>query len=766
MVATAQLVWADPVATGRVSGRVLDTTGQPLPGVQIELEAAAGRAAVQSDADGRYLIEGVAPGPCLVRISLPGFVTLLRRELHVAAGRTTTVDASLYVAATASVVVTGTSTFRNLSTIGLQDELIGVADSASSGVVTPMELGERARRRPAEALESVPGMIVSQHSGEGKANQYYLRGFNIDHGTDLALSVAGMPVNLPTHGHGQGYADLNFLIPELVSGIQYRKGTYSAETGDFSAAGTIRVNYLNVLDAPLARIEAGSYGYGRVLGAVSPAVGKGHLLVAAEAMGNDGPWQRPDGMRRWNGLLRYSQGTAASGFSITALAYRADWNSSDQIPRRAVDAGAISRFGNLDRTSGGATHRTGAMAEWQRTATSGITHAEAYVFGYGLDLFSNFTYFLDDPVNGDQFEQRDDRVVYGGRVRHTVPAMLFGRPSPVSIGTELRRDDIGAVGLYRTVARRRLATVREDAVGQTSAAVHAELQTVWSDRVRTTLGLRGDVYRWQVTAGGPVNGGIRHDGIVNPKMSVAFGPWRRTEFYASAGGGFHSNDGRGATIRRDPVSGDAVESVDPLARARGTEVGLRTLALPRLHSTVALWGLWLDSELIFVGDAGTTDASRPSRRVGIEWDADYRAASWLTLDASVAWSQARFTNPSGDGNRVPGAIEGVGSAGVTVTPASRWSGNLRYRYFGPRPLVEDDSVRSRASHLVNAEAGYQLSPAWRLKTDLLNLLSSRSSDIDYFYTSRLRGEPAAGVDGLHFHPVEPFTIRVALVARF
>ena len=761
-------VSAQPAAAGgSIQGVVLDTTGQPLPGVRIEVEGTTGAPLLaQTSTDGRYVVEAVPAGVYAVRFSLTSFVTLLRRNVTIAAGAAATADAALYVAATASVVVSGRSTFRNLSTVSDQDELVGVADAASTGVVTPMELNERARRRPAEALESVPGMVVSQHSGEGKANQYYLRGFNIDHGTDLALSVAGMPVNLPTHGHGQGYADLNFLIPELVSGIQYRKGTYAAESGDFSAAGAIKVNYVTMLDAPLARVESGIYGYGRMLAAASPKLGNGHVLVAAEAMGNDGPWDRPDGMRRWNGLMRYSQGSATSGFSLTALAYNAEWNSSDQIPRRAVNDGTLSRFGFLDRTNGGNTHRVGGMAEWQHTTTAGITHVEGYGFDYGLDLFSNFTYFLDDSDNGDQFEQRDDRVVYGGRASHTWPATLFGRRSQMTVGSEVRRDRIGAVGLYRTASRVRLSTVREDAVGQTSGAAHAEVQTQWSNVVRTTLGVRGDLYRWNVSAGDAENSGIKTDGIVNPKFGVAVGPWRKTELYASVGGGFHSNDGRGATIRRDPSTGDAVDPVDPLVRGRGAEIGLRTLALPRLHTTVALWGLGLGSELVFVGDAGTTDASRPSRRVGVEWDADYRAASWLTLDASVAYSRARFTGGASDGDRIPGAVEGVSSAGLTVTPSSRWSGSFRYRFFGPRPLVEDNSVRSRASNLFSAEAGYQMNRRLRLKADLLNLLNSKSSDIDYFYTSRLRGEPSRGVDGVHFHPVEPFTLRFALVASF
>ncbi len=657
-------------------------------------------------------------------------------------------------------------TFRNLSTVTERDELIGVAETASSGVVTPAELNERARRRPAEALETVPGLVVSQHSGEGKANQYYLRGFNIDHGTDLALSVAGMPINLPTHGHGQGYADLNFLIPELVSGIQYQKGTYAADTGDFSAAGQIRVNYLNVLDDPLVRVEAGGYGYGRVLAAASPKVGTGQLLVAAEAMGNDGPWERPDEMRRWNGLVRYSQGGAASGLSITGLFHSADWNSSDQIPKRAVDDGSLDRFGYVDRTSGGETHRFGGIVEWQRTTATGATHVEGYGFDYGLDLFSNFTYFLDDPENGDQFEQFDDRFVFGGRASHGWSTTLVGRRSVVTVGGEMRRDDIGTVGLYRTAGARASRPCAKTRSGRRAAAPTPKCRPggrMSSGRrlACAVICTTGTSTRTTRSTAAP-----QSDGIVNPKFRIAFGPWRRTEFYASAGGGFHSNDGRGATIRRDPVSGDAVDPVDPLVRARGAEVGLRTLALPRLHTSFATWGLWLDSELLFIGDAGTTEASRPSRRLGFEWDADYRATPWLALDASVAYSQARFTDEA------PGRR--------SHSRGHRRCGQRRDASRPSRPLERQPALavlRSAAAHrrqqraqpgsnLANAEVGFQLSRIWRVKVDLLNLFDSKSSDIDYFYSSRLQGEPLGGVDGIHFHPVEPFTFRVALLASF
>jgi hypothetical protein len=762
----SHLATAD-AATGVLAGKTLDAAGQPLPQVTVSAEGTSGVSLhAHSDNEGSYRLDGLPPGVYDVSFQLTGFATSVRRDVVITEGTVTPLDATLYLSASASVIVLGRATFRDLSTVSSVQELIGVADSASSGVITPAELDERSRRRTGEALERVPGVIVSQHSGEGKANQYYIRGFNIDHGTDLALWVSGMPVNLPTNGHGQGYADLSFLMPELIGSIQYRKGPYFADEGDFSAAGSIRINYLNVLDRPVGRLEVGQDGFLRGVFAASPRVGGGHLLVAAEGMTNDGPWVNPDDYRKWNGMVRYSRGTATTGFSVTGLFYDGEWNSTDQIPRRVVQDGRLSRFDAIDATDGGDSHRAGGMFEWQRTRASTQTRVEAFGFDYAMALFSNFTYALDDPENGDQFEQRDERAVVGGRASHLWAGHLGGVHSEVLVGGSVRYDDIGTVGLYRTRARQRLSTTRQDEVGQASGALYAQVSNRWSETFRTVVGVRGDLYDFDVESDDPVNSGTASEGMVNPKFSAVFGPWARTELYVNAGGGFHSNDGRGATIRRDPATGEPVDPVDPLVRAKGVEGGARTLAFGNLHTSVAVWGLWLDSELLFIGDAGTTEASRPSRRVGFEWTADYTPAPWLTLDASAAWSSARFTDADPAGDRIPGAVEGVAGVGATVKPTDRWSGRLQWRYFGPRPLIEDNSVRSEASNLVNAELGYRLGEHWRLKVDVLNLFDAEDSDIDYLYTSRLPGEPEGGVDDVHFHPVEPFTVRVALVATF
>jgi outer membrane receptor protein involved in Fe transport len=499
--------------------------------------------------------------------------------------------------------------------------LIGVADSASQGVVPADRIANVPLLRPGEVLEQTPGLIVSQHSGTGKANQYYLRGFNLDHGTDFAVWLEGMPVNMPTHGHGQGYADANFLIPELIDRIEFKKGPYFADEGDFSAAGATHVYYARHLPQSIASMGWGEDGFRRLLFAGSPQqAADGRLTYALEAHTYDGPWDNPENLGKLNGLLRWSSGDAEHGFDLLAMAYRAHWDSSDQIPLRAINSGLIGRLGALDPTDGGNTHRYSLSADWR----GGPWQVNAYVIDYRLNLFSNFTFFLDDPVNGDQFEQFDQRRVYGGSAMRRWEMDLAGRPLEQSFGMQARYDRIATVGLYHTVARRRIGTVRQDRVDQISAALWWQANWQATERLRATLGLRGDRYDFDVTSDNPLNSGKTNGAIVSPKFGLAWRAGRDTDLYLNWGRDFHSNDGRGATIRVDPQSGIPVSPVNPLVRATGEEIGLRAAWSPNWHTTLALFRLNIDSELLFTGDAGTTEPSRPSRREGVEWTNHYR----------------------------------------------------------------------------------------------------------------------------------------------
>ena len=653
--------------------------------------------------------------------------------------------------------------------------LIGEAASASEGTVTARQLESRPLLRPAEILEVVPGLIISQHSGDGKANQYYLRGFNLDHGTDFAARVMGMPVNQPTHGHGQGYLDLQFLIPELVEHMHYRKGPYAAEAGDFATAGSASIEYFRKLDAPFAQLSVGQNGYRRGLVAGSPAAGSGNFLYAVEWTGNNGPWQTPENIGKWNALLRYSQGTEDNGWSVAAMSYRAQWSATDQVPQRALDAGLISRFGNLDASDGGRSARHSLSAEWSQRSRARWTRANAYLVDSTLNLWSNFTFCLSDLTNngncdrGDQFEQADARKVYGFSLATTWYDTFAGLPTDFTLGLQTRFDDIDKVGLYTTTQRRRWGTVREDKVRQSGIAVCAEAQVQWLEKLRGILGLRGDAHRFKVDSDTAANSGQVGDRIFSPKLALIFGPWANTEYYANVGYGFHSNDARGVTARvnpdfRDAANfGSAVDASTPLVRAKGYELGLRSALLPRLQTSLALWRLDLASELRFVGDAGTTEPGFPSRRVGIEWANYWTPTRAVTVDADLALSRARFTHIDATvaGPYIPGAIERTLSVGATWDAGSAWSGGARLRYFGPRALVEDNSVRSKASTLVNLQAGYRIDHKTRLTLDVLNAFDSKVSDIDYLYESQLASEVAA-VNDIHTHPAEPRAMRLTL----
>ena len=679
----------------------------------------------------------------------------LLRKVHLAVG---------FLCSTA-VWAGGEQTLEKVVVSGAATAL-GVSDAASVGTVTQKQLEARTVYRPGELLESVPGLIVSQHSGEGKANQFYLRGFNLDHGTDLRTTVDGMIVNQRSHAHGQGWTDVNFLIPELAKSLEYRKGPYYASEGDFASAGAVNLKYAESLSQGIASVGIGQNGFRRVLLADSPSFASGKLLYALEGFQNDGPFVHPDQFRKLNGVLRYSQGDDANGFNVTGMAYKAKWNSTDQITQRAIDSGLIrNRFDAIDPTDGGASHRYSVSGAWRTTSEVSSTRVNAFLIDNKLELFSNFTYFLDNPVDGDQFAQPDRRRTAGLNAAHTRQMQGLGLESENTVGLQLQTDNIFN-GLLNTKARQTIGVTRQDHIVESNVGIYVENATKWTSWFRTVAGLRGDSYRFKVNSDNPVNSGTETATMVNPKLSLVFGPWAKTEFYVNAGSGFHSNDARGTTIRVDPKTGDAVDRVTPLVRSKGAELGMRGNWLPGLQTSLSVYQLDFGSELLFTGDAGTTEATRPSRRFGFELANYYKLSDWLTVDADVAFARARFRDYDAVGNRIPGAVEGVASLALAVDNLGPWFGAAQLRYFGPRPLIEDNSVRSSSTTVINARLGYRFSSKARVEIEGFNLANRKASAIDYYYTSRLPGEAASGVDSVHFHPIESRSFRVSYVMNF
>ena len=645
-----------------------------------------------------------------------------------------------------------------------RNSVLGEAGTANEGVVTQQQLQARTVYRPGELLEAVPGLIVSQHSGEGKANQFYLRGFNLDHGTDLRTTVDGMLVNERSHSHGQGWTDLNFLIPELVTALDYRKGPFYAAEGDFASAGSANIRYADTLLQGVAHVGLGQNGYARTLLADSPSLGDGHLLYALELMHNNGPFVVGDNYQKKNGVLRYSEGTEANGFNLTAMAYSAQWHATDQIPLRAVWSGQIGRFGAIDQTDGGQASRFSLSSAWRQTHGNVSTEVNAYVVRQRLNLFSNFTYFMDNPVAGDQFNQPDRRTTTGINVSRSYASTLWGRESEFTAGVQFQNDSVSNA-LNSTVARQILSVTRADQFRERSVGLYAENKIRWSDTFRTVAGVRADNFNFKVNSDNPLNSGATSARKASPKLNLIFGPFNQTEFYTSAGYGFHSNDARGTTSTVDPKTGLAVDKAPPLVRSKGLELGVRTEAIAGLQSALSVYRLDFDSELTFAGDAGTTQAGRPSRRNGFEFSNYYKATRWLTVDADLAFAKARFKDFDPVGSRIPGSIEGVASIALSVDNLGPYFGSLQLRYFGPRPLIEDNSARSKSTATLNGRVGYKISPAVKVELEGFNLTNRSDSAIDYYYASQLKGE-ARPVFDLHPHPIESRSFRASMVVNF
>ena len=629
---------------------------------------------------------------------------------------------------------------------------------ASQIAFTGDEINARPVTRPGEVLEADPGLIVTQHSGEGKANQYFLRGYNLDHGTDMAIWVDDVPINLRTHAHGQGYSDLNWLMPETVNAVEVRKGPYFADEGDFGSAGNVHIGFIDSIDKTVLQTTIGSFGYERVFGMTSAKAGGGTLLFAGETGFYNGPWVNPDDMQKFNGILRYSQGTAQDGLSVTAQAYSNKWNSTDQVPLRAIASGQIGYYGEEDPTDGGNTSRFALSVRAAGTDDSGPWKANVYAVKSELDLFNNFTYFLTNPTLGDQFHQHDDRFLTGANAAQTVKSSIGGLPVETTFGIQTRYDDIH-LGLTDTYERAFLSNVRSDNVGEGSVGVYAESTVHWTGWLRSTLGYRADYFEASVNSiYNSNNSGYVAAGIGSPKLTMVLGPFEKTELFFGAGEGMHSNDARGATITEEPTDPTQKLSASPLlVRTEGAETGIRTKIVPGLDSSVSVFILDQASEIVFQGDAGDTSATA-SQRYGVEFTNKYHPVSWLTLDGDLALTHARFVGYDSEqaalyaslagypqaqignapGNYIPNAPAMVASAGITLGEKTGWFGGLRYRFLGVSPLTEDNAFRTLPISVFNGRVGYQFGNGWKLQLEALNLFNAKTDQIAYAYGSLIK----------------------------
>lgn len=639
---------------------------------------------------------------------------------------------------------------------GRGEERIGVAGAASEGGVAGADIELRPLLRPGELLEATPGLIATQHSGGGKANQFFLRGFNLDHGTDYSLYIDDFPVNFRTHGHGQGYLDVNGLIPETVARVDYRKGPYRVDAGDFSFVGSSTITTHDRLD-PFVSLEAGSYGYRRLVAGGSVPLAGGDLLLVGQLKRNDGPWQLPEDFAGNSLFAKYTHPVGTGDLFASYSFYDASWAPTEQVPDRAVGTPLCAdRFCSLDLTLRGTGTRHVLTAGYR----SDDWRVTAYAQHYDWSLLNNFTFLLEDPVNGDQIRQFERRWTFGGRIEHT--AQLSDALS-LRLGAEGRHDDIGPIGLDETIAGETEFNVNTFDVAESSLGLYAE--AVWRplDRLMVIAGLRGDWYDFETRAidGVAAWSGEASDHVLSPKIGANYEIADGIALYANWGEGFHSNDARGVTNPADPAPG--------LVEGNFEEAGLR-VERGGLILTGVYWWSTIGSELIYVGDSGAVEPSDPGRRHGYELTAFYRPAEWLAIDAVWTGTTSRFDGLPEGGNFVPGALENSGELGATLA-FDEWNASARLRYLGSHPLVEDNSVRGEATTLLNARVAWTPQRAGLLRgfevhAELLNALGSDADDIDYYYETRLPGEPAGGVLGTNSRVVEPRQVRIGVTRRF
>ncbi|MFM1887581.1 MAG: hypothetical protein RL026_2738 [Pseudomonadota bacterium] len=627
---------------------------------------------------------------------------------------------------------------------GRAERLIGTAGAASEGVIAGADLAVRPLLRVAELLEAVPGMIAVQHSGTGKANQYFLRGFNLDHGTDFTTYVDDVPLNLRSHGHGQGYLDLNGLLPEIVQRLDFRKGPYRADLGDSALAGATLITTVDRFEAPYLAAATGSFGWHRLAagGSTSTAGGTG-LLVAGQWQTYDGPWELAEALQHAAGYAKLT-GTVGEDLqgALSLSSYHATWRPSEQIPERAIGTAVCEdAYCSLDGTATGRTDRhilTASLrgADWRATAWSQF---------YDWAMLSNPTYDA-------QIRQADRRFVHGGRLERE-----GGRGTALQwrLGTEVRHDDVQRVRLDQTQGGLWQSTLSQHAVSETSLALYSEGEWRLRDDLRLNGGLRLDRYRFSARSAlpGTLSGAIT-DSLASPKLGLAWRLQTDLEAYANWGRGFHSNDARGVAASEPAVPG--------LVTGEGRELGLRWQH-EGLSLTGTYWWLDLDSELKFVGDSNSVEPGAGSQRRGLELVGFWRPRHWLAVDASWTLSRARFTGSPG-ADRIPGAVEAAGEFGVAVIRDELEAG-LRIRHLGPYSLVEDNSDRAGSVTTVNLRLARHWGP-WQLQLEALNLLARRGKDIVYRYESFVAGLDTSPVDGRLSRVQEPRTLRLGVEYRF
>ena len=673
--------------------------------------------------------------------------------------------------------------------------------AASSRSIRQFDMKTRPAPSSQDLLMLAPGLIIAQHAGGGKAEQIFMRGFDADHGTDVAISVDGLPVNMVTHGHGQGYADLHFLIPEVVESIDVYKGPYFSQFGDFATAGAVQLGTVDHPENNIVKIEGGMYNTGELTTVLKIPTSGVHqsAYFAGQFYSTDGPFESPQNFNRFNVFGKFhTHFSGKSELAVTMGAFSSAWDASGQIPTRAVNEGVISRFGAIDDMEGGVTSRTNysVLYEYGKGTNNEFT-IQGYSSWYNFKLFSNFTYFLLDSVNGDMIEQTDSRSISGINSKYIVRSAIGNILTKTTVGGGLRADNIN-VGLWKSPDRIRDIQYRDDFVSQRNLFLWAEEVFYFNTKWRLQVGIRGDYFTFDMNdkldgkadtiTSLPHASSYAQKLIVNPKLNIVFSPTGSTEFFVNVGSGFHSNDARDVIIsqRVSEIEHDlerkgyskfeidstlisrnfnpAAANVKTLPRAIGAEIGTKLNFGSNIILGLSLWQLYMEEELVFVGDVGNTEVSGSTQRLGIDLEARIQLTKWLWADFDLNLAKGVYIDEPVGNNFIPLAPNITSTGGLTVIHPMGFEGSLRYRYIGSRPANENNSVVALGYTLINARLGYKFKHV-TLFGNIENLANAEWNEAQFDTESKLKFDTES-VSEINFTPGNPFNVKLGLIVRF
>ncbi len=676
-----------------------------------------------------------------------------------------------------------------------------VYSTASSRSIRDFDLNVRPVSTAQDMLQLAPGLVIAQHAGGGKAEQIFLRGFDADHGTDVAISSDGTPVNMVSHGHGQGYADIHFAIPELVESIDVFKGPYFARYGNFSTAGSIQFRTKDKIDGNMLKIEGGEFNTQKFTGMFQLPTLSEHqnAYFAGQFYNTDGPVESEQDFQRLNLFGKFRTDiNEKSKLSVSASSFTSAWDASGQIPQRAVDSGLISRFGTIDDLEGGQTGRQNLNLIYTATGEGNSQFLfQPYFCRYNFKLFSNFTFFLEDSENSDMIEQTDDRTVLGLNTEYKFTQSISSIQVNTTFGGGFRSDDI-AVSLWHSPNRRRLTQRVDSGIIERNLFLWAQEELIINPKLRFQLGLRGDYFTFNVedyldtlsdeTVTLPHASGYAQEAMLNPKFNMVYSPIQSIDVFLNFGTGFHSNDARDVVIEQtisdleqiyksQELSEEQIDErltqmnfnrehagVQTLPRAIGAEIGTRHRFFDRFNIGFAGWWLELDEELVFVGDAGETEISGKSQRIGIDIEGRIKILSWLWVDTDVNLSQGKYVDEPDDANQIPLAPRITSTGGLTAIHPSGWDVSLRYRHIGDRPANEDGSVTAEGYTVVNLGLSYSYGP-FQYFVVVENLFDVDWNEAQFDTESRLRDETES-VSEIHFTPGNPLNLQAGISFQF